>query len=216
MSRIYSELLNYHSLYEDENGVLVNKLGIKTTEELQQAEKIITTKKLSDLYNTPGKQTFDIKHYLSIHEYLFGDIYEFAGKIRSENIEKSFMFCLPQFIYSSLNETLSKAKNKCKKIKSRDELLVFIAEFYSTLDVIHPFREGNGRTEREYTRQFMQYICKQNGLEDYFIDYSLCTREEYLEAVILADTICDYKKLISLFDRIMITKEKSNDKNKKL
>lgn len=78
--------------------------------------------------------------------------------------------------------------------------------------MIHPFREGNGRTEREYIRQFMDYICKENNLDNYFIDYSLCTRFEYLEAVIIADTTCKYEKLISLFDRIMITKEKEQEK----
>lgn len=101
MSRLYTDILNYHSIYEDENGVLKNKLGIKTTEELQQAETIITTKRLSDLYVNPGVQTFDINHYLSIYKYLFGDIYDFAGKIRSENIEKTFTFCIPQLIYNN-------------------------------------------------------------------------------------------------------------------
>ena len=208
MSRLYTDVLNYHSIYEDENGVLNNKLGIKTTEELQQAETIITTKRLSDLYVNPGIQTFDVKHYLAIHEYLFGDIYDFAGKIRSENIEKTFTFCIPQLIYSNLDQTLKMAKKKSIRIQTREELLIFIAELYATLDVIHPFREGNGRTEREYIRQFIDYICKQNGLDNYFIDYSLCTRFEYLEAVIIADTTCNYEKLVNLFDRIMITKEK--------
>lgn len=216
MSRIYSDLFNYHSIYEDSNGVLINKLGIKTTEELQRAETMITTKKLSELSLDPGEQTFDVDHYLSIHKYLFGDIYDFAGKIRSENIEKSFMFCLPQYIYPELEKTLKNAMNKYPSIKTRDELLVFIAELYSTIDVIHPFREGNGRTLREFTRQFMEFICMQNGLENYFIDYSMCTRMQYLEAVIIADTLCDYSKLVSLFDRIMITKDQVKENDKKL
>lgn len=212
MSRFYSDVLNYHSIYEDENGVLVNKLGIKTSEELQKAETIITTKRLSDLCLNPGNQTFDVNHYLSIHEYLFGDIYDFAGKIRSENIQKSFTFCIPQLIYSNLDTALKKAKKDANKINSREELLVFVADLISTLDIIHPFREGNGRTEREYIRQFMDYICKRNGLENFFIDYSLCNRDEYIEAIELADAKCDYSKLITLFDRIMIIKEKEIEK----
>lgn len=212
MSRIYSDVLNYHSIYEDENGVLKNKLGIKNTEELQKAEAIITTKRLSDLCFNPGDQTFDIKHYLAIHEYLFSDIYDFAGKIRSENIQKSFTFCIPQLIYSNLDYTLKKANKDCKNIKNREDMLTFIADLIATLDIIHPFREGNGRTEREYIRQFMEYICHKNNLENYYIDYSLCEREEYIEAMELADAKCDYKKLITLFDRIMITKEKEKEK----
>lgn len=212
MSRIYSDVLNYHSIYEDKNGVLKNKLGINTTEELQSVEAIITTKKISDLCLNPGNQTFDVNHYLAIHEYLFGDIYDFAGKIRSENIQKSFTFCIPQLIYSNLDFTLKKAKIDAKKVSSREEMLVFIAELISTLDIIHPFREGNGRTEREYVRQFMEYICKTNNLDNYFIDYSLCERVEYIQAMELADAKCDYSKLIALFDRIMIIKEKNKEK----
>ena len=90
----------------------------------------------------------------------------------------------------------------------------FIVDLYIDLDMIHPFREGNGRTEREFIRQYMQYICKINGLDDYYIDYSLCDRDEYLKAVIDADTGAE-AKLYELFDRITVNKtELENEKRK--
>ena len=212
MSRLNSDLFNYKSKYE-ENGVLKNKLGITNNEDLEKVERMSTSYKLAKLYLDPGKQTFDINHYLSIHKYLFEDIYEFAGKTRNENITKIIPFCLPQFIYSSLDDTLKRAKKEYKKITNKDELLVFFTKLYADLDVIHPFREGNGRTEREYLRQFMDYVCKKNNLKEYYLDYSKVNREKYINAVVKADN-CQYDDLLEIFSSIL--KVKSKKKNKTL
>ncbi|MBQ2639441.1 MAG: Fic family protein [Bacilli bacterium] len=119
-------------------------------------------------------------------------------------------FCLPQFIYSSLDETLKKAKKKSKKIKNKDQLLVFFTKLYSDLDIIHPFREGNGRTEREYLRQFMDYVCKKNNLEEYFLDYSKVKKEEYINAIAKADATCQYDDLLEIFSSILRVKNKKH------
>ena len=75
--------------------------------------------------------------------------------------------------------------------------------------MIHPFREGNGRTEREFIRQLIDYICKKNGLEPYELDYSLIkSRDEYIAAIIRADALLDYGPLMTLFDSILVVKEK--------
>ena len=101
MARIVDEILNYKSKDEDD-GVLKNKLGIKDQESLSKAERMITSYKLAKLYLDPGEQTFDVKHYLSIHKFLFEDIYNFAGEIRTENSAKRIPFCVPDFIFSEL------------------------------------------------------------------------------------------------------------------
>ena len=76
--------------------------------------------------------------------------------------------------------------------------------------MIHPFREGNGRTEREFIRQLIDYICKKNGLEPYELDYKLIkSREEYINAIIRADALCQYGDLMALFDSILVVKEKT-------
>ena len=211
MARIVDEILNYKSKDEDD-GVLRNKLGIKDQESLSKAERMITSYKLAKLYLDPGEQTFDVKHYLSIHKFLFEDIYYFAGEIRTENIAKRIPFCVPDFIFSELTRVLKNARDNVYKIDSRDKLLRFIVELYAEVDIIHPFREGNGRVEREFIRQLMEYICKVNYLENYYLDYSLITdRNAYIDAVVKADALLDYKDLLLLFDSIMIVREKTVD-----
>ncbi len=212
MSRLDKDLLNYKSKYE-ENGVLKNKLGITNNEDLEKVERMSTSYKLAKLYLDPGKQTFDINHYLSIHKYLFEDIYDFAGKIRNENIQKTIPFCIPQVIYEYLDNTLKDAYHKANNINDKDELLVFFTKLYSDLDIIHPFREGNGRCEREYLRQFMDYVCEKNNLKAYYLDYSKINREKYLEAVIKADALCEYEDLLEIFSSIL--RVKSDKKSKK-
>lgn len=206
MSRLESDLFNYKSKYL-ENGVLINKLNLTNEEDLNKAERMITSYKLAKLYLQPGNQTFDVNHYLSIHKFLFEDIYDFAGEIRNESISKQIPFCLPNFIFQELTRVLKNANLKAKTIDSREKLLAFITEFYSDLDIIHPFREGNGRTEREYVRQFMDYVCKLNNLEPYYLDYSAITnQEDYINAVIKADALLDYSDLMMLFDSILVVK----------
>ena len=210
MSRLESDLFNYNSKYE-KNDVLINKLNITDFSELEKAERMITTRKLAKLYLNPGNQTFDVKHYLSIHKYLFEDIYDFAGEIRNESITKPIPFhedehipfCLPQFIYSELKRVLEESNAKIKYIDTKDKLVMHIAVLYSDLDIIHPFREGNGRTLREFIRQYMEYICKINKMDNYYLDYSNIDRNQYLSAVIKADTLLDYNEIVDLFNSIL-------------
>lgn len=216
MSRLESDLLNYNSKYTID-GVLINKLGIKNQDELDKAERMITSYKLARLYLEPIDGKFDVEHYLSIHKFLFEDIYSFAGEIRNENIKKSFPFCLPNFIYPELDKTLKEARSKVSTITNREELLVFITRFYSDLDVIHPFREGNGRSLREFIRQFISYICTKNDLDEYELDYSLIeSREQYISAITKADAYLDYSELLNLFDSILVIKKKDKDYSQKM
>lgn len=200
------------SKYE-KNGVLINKLGITNQKDLDKIERELTTFKLLKLFENPGTQTWDIEHYLSIHKYLFGDIYPFAGKIRDEIISKDIYFCFPDYIHSNLKETLNRARKSIPFIDTPEKLFNFILPLYADLDIIHPFREGNGRTLREFIRQYMQHICLVNNFQDvYFLDYSEITREEYLEAVIEADALCQYGKLKQVFGKCL--KSKPNTKYK--
>ena len=221
MTRI-EEILDPKSKYTDENDVLLNELGLKDQDELTQAERMITSYKLSKLYLNPGKQTFDVNHYLSIHKYLFSGVYSFAGQIRDEVIEKSYTFCLPQYIYQYLKYTLEEANKSAKRVTNRDELLQFYFHYFVELDAIHPFREGNGRTEREYLRQLVEHICKMNHLDNYYFDFNLIeSKEEYSKACVMAVTAPDNelglemkKPLVNMFDRILVVREKELELDK--
>ncbi len=198
-----------------DTGVLKNKLGITSQEELDTAERMITSYKLSKLYLDTGAQTFDTKHLVSIHKYLFSDIYEFAGKIRTEDTKKLVFFCRTQFIEASLSDIFKKARKRIPEVTDRDELLKFIVWLYSELDMTHPFREGNGRTIREMIRQYMSYVCEVNGLEPYYLDYNLIEdMKVYENAIIEADVHLNYVPLIIEFGKILRVKEPNKEEAK--
>lgn len=212
MSRLESDLLNYNSKYEH-NGVLDNKLGINNQEDLDKAERMITTRKLAKLYLKPISDDLSVEHYIDIHKYLFEDIYPFAGIIRDESISKSFSFCLPQYIYPQLKETIDLSIKKIPTLDSRDKILTYLVKMYSELDFIHPFREGNGRTLREYVRQYLDVVCKTNNLEPLYLDYSNVDRKTYIAAIVRADAYVEYDLLLDLFDSILKIKKVEKEKN---
>ena len=100
------------------------------------------------------RNCFDVNMYLFIHYYIFQDVYPFAGEIRDEAIYKSnepyfhnkTPFCYPSLIYQNLNYNLSDMRDNIFKIKTRDDLVRFLSYYYGELNIVHPFREGNGRT----------------------------------------------------------------------
>lgn len=205
MARIEDELLNYESKYEN-SGILINKLGIINPKSLDEAERVITGYKLTKLFLTDNNdKKFDVEHYLSIHKYLFEDIYSFAGQIRDENIKKAISFCLPNLIYPNLVNTLKNAQLDSEKVSNRDELIDFLAYYYSELDIIHPFREGNGRCEREFLRQYTNKICNQNNIGDYSINYDLIEdKDAFIKSVIIADSTCDTSYLKKFIDHSVV------------
>lgn len=140
--------------YEDCD-VLKNKLNIKNTKKLQEYEAKITAAKLLSLRQKGITGNFDIKHFISIHTYLFEDIYPFAGKFRKENIAKGvFRFAEWEYIEEELEKLLMTLKKEnYLEDKSQKELAEKLAYYISELNVLHPFREGNGRTIREFVRQ---------------------------------------------------------------
>jgi cell filamentation protein len=81
--------------------VLYNKLGLGTAAELEAAEREITHAALILLDESPVTASYDLPHLREIHKRIFGDIYEWAGRIRTVAIAKGAMFCLPQYIDSS-------------------------------------------------------------------------------------------------------------------
>lgn len=140
--------------YENSN-ILINKLNIKELKKLQEYEAKVTAAKLLSLMQKGITGNFDVNHLISIHTYLFEDIYPFAGKIRRENIAKDeFRFAQWEYI----EEELEKLMNKLKKEEylvgtNKEQLAEKLAYYTAELNVLHPFREGNGRAIREFIRQ---------------------------------------------------------------
>ena len=100
-------------------------------------------------------------HLKSIHKYLFQDIYLWAGKPRTCAIAKKDLFCLPGYIDNYSKEIFDKLKKQKYFIKySYDKKINCLVELFADINALHPFREGNGRTQRE----FIESLAKINGI----------------------------------------------------
>jgi cell filamentation protein len=160
---------------------LINKLGIKDPDILFSIENDLSYQRLSELHLYPVRGRFGKTHLLKIHKYIFQDLYPFAGKIRKETIWKgNTQFCDCRFISDNLNILFSKLKaDKFFVGLNIKEFSVKSASFLDELNMIHPFREGNGRAIREYFR-CLALKC------GYIIDWSLVDKEKLLNAFIYA------------------------------
>src|SRR5579871_3871755 len=82
-------------------GILRNKLGLAVAADLEAAEREVTHAALILLRESPVQATWDLRHLCAIHRRIFGDIYDWAGQLRTVAIAKGSWFCLPQYIESS-------------------------------------------------------------------------------------------------------------------
>lgn len=161
--------------------IFVNYFNVNDQKILTQIETDITLNRISELNANPIKGRFGLTHLLRIHKYIFGDIYPFAGKTRNENISKGTTpFCSCEYIYENFQQLYSQLKKE--NFLKHLEINIFcerLAFYMSELNMIHPFREGNGRAIREYIR----CLALLNG---YIINWSLLDKQYLLNAIIMS------------------------------
>lgn len=126
--------------------VLKNKLKLKTQKELDEFEAEITAQRAEEPLPA-GNLTYP--HYRAIHKHLFQDVYDWAGKIRTVRISKGgSMFCYPESIDREMSKLFSTLAGQQRlKGTTPDKFATKAAHFLAELNAIHPFREGNGRTQ---------------------------------------------------------------------
>lgn len=194
---VYEER-NSSYCYENTN-TLINKLDIRDSKVLQKYEAKITAAKLLALMQKGIIGNFDVKHINAIHKYLFEDIYPFAGKLRTENIAKGvFRFAEWEYIEPELERLLNELKqeNYLENL-SKENLAERLAYYLSELNVLHPYREGNGRTTREFIRE----LALKNG---YVLDLRKVSPKDFLNACI--KSIVDTSDLTKLIYECLIKK----------
>lgn len=151
--------------------MLKNKLGIDNQLELAKEEERITKIKAIELFKTKKLETFEVgtfKGLSQIHKYLFEEIYEFAGKMRKENVSKNnFRFASAMYLKDALNKIDKMPQSNF------DEII----EKYIEMNIAHPFREGNGRS----TRIWLDMILKKELGK--VVDWSKINKEDYLFAM---------------------------------
>jgi cell filamentation protein len=166
--------------FDYEHGVLKNIPGITDQEKLDKFERIQATKAILNLIGQPVKGCFDMAHLKAIHFRIFHRIYPWAGEFRQINLHRSgsYYFAVVQFMETNLKNTLAKlaAESQLKGLDA-DAFASRAAFYLGELNTIHPFREGNGRTQREFIRQL--------GAEaGYRINWNRVTRQQMYEASI--------------------------------
>jgi cell filamentation protein len=127
---------------------------------------------------SPIKGNFDIKHLAEIHKYLFQDSSTHAGVIRGYGMSKGTNFADPaQLPYLFDKELPERIKALEQSVNNEEKYIDGLSDLHSTLDLAHPFREGNGRS----IRIFMSQLSKQHG---YVLDYSRLNKKEWVKACI--------------------------------
>lgn len=174
--------------------VLKNLLDIEDAELLDEAELalfLLRAEKPFPLGN------FDVEHYLALHRYLFQDVYPWAGEIRTIRIGKDGnWFCYPEYIASELERVFAEFGDPDKlENMAVVDFASHIGHFLAELNAVHPFREGNGRTQLA----FLAMLTEHAGIS---FDANELDRDRVMHAMIESFS-GDEDPLVALIRRII-------------
>lgn len=150
-------------VYEDSN-VLINKFDLRDYDELSALERTITGVSIARLEAEPIGGDFDLEHLKAIHKAIFGELYGWAGQARQQGFisKGQTLFCAAEYIEPYAADLFAKlhGENLLQDL-AREDFARRMAFYASEINAIHPFREGNGRTQRV----FMNQLARQAGWE---------------------------------------------------
>ena len=169
-----------HDPYLDAaSGVLRNRLGITDAATLEQAEAALVATRSYELSQAPLKGRFDLAHLQAIHRYLFGDMYDWAGQLRTIDISKGGHLFAHHAHIGSAAARIFKRLAEEKHLAGLDPAAFSdrAAHYLGELNALHPFREGNGRAQRE----FVSHLAHATG---YYIAWENVKQPDMLQASI--------------------------------
>lgn len=203
MSRYQSKSHYYYPGTE----TLINFFQEKDPGKLDQIEIYYTSLRQMELIQKPIKGNWDFDHLKSVHEYIFQDIYPFAGQVRTENISKGFQFAPAMFIESSADNVFMELQDEQKNFSSLSfkEFADRAAYYMAEINVLHPFREGNGRALREFIRE----LAVNQG---YSLDWNKADKDAILLASIRSTV--NHSPLAKLLEDCMVKDDLSKKKNR--
>ncbi len=134
------------------SGVLKNRLGITDAATLEKAEAALVAARSFELSQAPLKGRFDLAHLQAIHRYLFRDLYEWAGQLRTVDISKGDQRFAHHVHLTSAAVPIFEQLAKENYLAGLDPVAFSdrAAHYLGELNALHPFREGNGRAQREF------------------------------------------------------------------
>lgn len=137
--------------------VLRNRLGLRTQVELTEAEYAFTLERRLELQEHPVDGNYDLEHLCAIHHHLFQDIFEWAGQVRTVEMSKETSKFLPpnrfQLAAGHIFDALHRGPLLTGQQIGDNEFISATAGLLDEINYMHPFREGNGRTQRAFLDQ---------------------------------------------------------------
>ena len=137
---------------------LINKLGIKDEHLLKELDTSFSVARIGKIENNNIEFPITPDGYKSIHRFIFEEIYDWAGEYRKINISKKGTFFAD---YEKIDQLMNNCFKRLSALNyfkdmTRVDYLKNVTDLYQTLNMIHPFREGNGRTERVFITLFVR------------------------------------------------------------
>ena len=208
--------------YLQANGTLKNKLGITNPRALSQVEADFTDYRLATLEQDGPRGPFSFKRFKATHRHLFQDVYAWAGEVRTTELYKAAQLGGPLHQFTPVAELEDEAARLFAGLASADEhqnldrptFARRAADLLSDLNQLHPFREGNGRTQRV----FLEALAERAG---HPLAFDVVSRERMIEASVqaaqgkqdamwrLVNEISDPKRVQSLREAIAFLESQS-------
>jgi cell filamentation protein len=137
-----------------QSGLLRNRLGITDARALRHVEAELTASRIYDLIRSPIPGAYDLAHLRAFHRQIFQDLYDWAGELRTVSIGRGRLFSLPQHLEADAGELFGwLARAEYLRGRDRAAFVDDLTELYADLNALHPFRDGNGRTQRAFLGQ---------------------------------------------------------------
>jgi len=177
-----------------------NFFGITSYEELTKKEAVYVPQRTTELVFSGLPGAFDLAHLRSIHRYLFQDVFPWAGELRQVGLSKvgGAPFAVPMHIAPALTEAFTKLK--VEGLLQGLDIVDFshrAAYYLAEINAIHPFREGNGRTQRE----FIRLLAQQAGHK---LTWKRLSQAENIAASILSHTRGDNSGLATIIQAAIV------------
>ncbi len=192
---------NWRGYFIPGTNILRNRVGAETTEALRDAENDLVEARVIELREAPeilGDRTYDLRFLRAIHRQLFQDVYVWAGDLRTVGIEKGGeSFCPPGSIGQPMNYVAAEV-HRLDRLRDvpEAELARTVAYLYDYANFAHPFREGNGRS----TREFFDLLLSERGAG---LDWQKTDLTELHSACHAARAESDLAGLTAMFARIL-------------
>lgn len=153
MSDSYRYIDSDYTYIDPETGILKNLVGITDADDLLFFESVAVSKRINELFDNPF-EIIGTKSLLYIHKQLFQDVYSWAGKERTVEISKDGKQFFPTSNFGNALQYIDSLIVNYRKIDSldKDKIAASLAQILDNINYLHLFRDGNGRTQREFIR----------------------------------------------------------------